>query len=458
MAISESNPNYLYIADLSMLYRTKNGGENWDDLTGTLPEGFNSITYITIDNTNPEHIWITSGGYNDGEKVYESLDGGQTWTNISGNLPNVPANTIIENKLSNGTLQLYVGTDIGVFFKEGDNDWVLFSKNLPSVVVTELEIHYDTETPENSVLYASTYGRGLWKSNLAPFKSPAIILNQVDGPFFVSDEVTANHSLGYSTYETFTENTFTVYLSDKNGDFASAVAIGELQANIAGNIDIEIPSGTESGSGYRVKLVSSNPAFESEPSNVFEIILDNEKPTVEISSSIGDYTYVTEFNVYIEFNEEVEDFTQADAQVTNADVTEFDASTAPKFRIRIAPIASGTVSVSVPADVASDILGHTNTASNEWSTMYTVTSVTQETLNGLSVYPNPSDGRITFDYNQPFEKITLSVYDITGKLLDTRLLRNANKASVDFSNLQKGMYILKIRIDEKEVNSKLLIE
>jgi hypothetical protein len=90
--------------------------------------------------------------------------------------------------------------------------------------------------------------------------------------------------------------------------------------------------------------------------------------------------------------------------------------------------------------------------------MYTVTSVTDETTSGLSIYPNPSDGRITIDYDQPFRTIILSVYDITGKLLDTRSLRDANKASVDFSNLQKGMYILKIRIDEQEINSKLLIE
>jgi hypothetical protein len=325
-------------------------------------------------------------------------------------------------------------------------------------VVTELEIHYDIETPENSVLYASTYGRGLWKSNLAPFKSPSIIVNQIDGPFYVSNEVSANYSLGYSIYETFTDNTFTVYLSDKNGDFASTVAIGELQTNDAGNIDFDIPAGTESGSSYRIKLVSSNPAVESEPSNMFAIVLDNEKPTVEISSSIGDYTSATEFNVYVEFNEEVDDFTQADVQVTNADVTEFDESTAPKYRIRIAPIASGAVSLSVPADVATDFVGNTNSASNEWSTMYTVTSVTDETTSGLSIYPNPSDGRITFDYDQPFRTIILSVYDITGKLLDTRSLRDANKASVDFSNLQKGMYILKIRIDEQEINSKLLIE
>ncbi|NHB67135.1 T9SS type A sorting domain-containing protein [Perlabentimonas gracilis] len=459
MAIAESNPEYIYIADLYNIYRTNNGGEIWENITSSLPSNYNSITYITVDNIDPKHIWITSGGYINGQKVYESFDGGTTWDNISGtNLPNVPANTIIENKLSSGQQQLYLGTDIGVFLKEDNNEWILFSNNLPSVVVTELEIHYDLETPENSVLYASTYGRGLWKSGLAPFKSPALMVNQVDGPFYVSNEVAANHSIGYSINETFTENTFTVYLSDKNGDFSSAVAIGDLQTNEGGTIDFVIPAGTESGSDYRIKLVSSNPVYESEPSNSFSIVLDNEKPTVNISSGTGDNTQLSSFNVYVEFNENVKGFEQSDMQVTNADITEFDDITAPKYRVKIAPIASGTVSVSVPANVTTDIAGNSNTASNEWSTMYTVTSVNNVTTSGLSVYPNPSNGHITLNYDRPFEKITLSVYDITGKLLDTRSLHDANKASVDFSNLQKGMYILKIRIDDKEINSKMIIE
>jgi len=169
MAIAPSNNQTLYITDLTSFYRTTNGGTNWTNLTASLPlqpaANF-SVTYITVDAYNAQKLWITYGGYN-ATKVYESTNGGQNWTDISAGLPLVPANTIVQNKLS-ATQHLYVGTDVGVYVKKGTENWTLFSNNLPSVIVNELEIYYDA-TPANSVLYAATYGRGLWKSNLASF-------------------------------------------------------------------------------------------------------------------------------------------------------------------------------------------------------------------------------------------------------------------------------------------------
>jgi hypothetical protein len=167
MAIAPSDNKTIYITDFDNLYKTTNGGTSWTNLTSSLPSTSNSINYISVDANNPSKLWIALGGY-DNLKVFESANGGTVWSNISDGLPSVPANTIIENKLS-GSQQLYVGTDIGVFFKDGDSDWELFSADLPSVIVTELEIYYDETTPENNTLYASTYGRGLWKSTLASY-------------------------------------------------------------------------------------------------------------------------------------------------------------------------------------------------------------------------------------------------------------------------------------------------
>lgn len=169
MAIAPSNNKTLYITDFNTFYRTTNGGISWTNLTTYLPlqpaENY-SVTSITVDAFNSQKLWITYSGYNS-YKVYESTNGGQNWTNISAGLPSVPANTIVQNKMS-VTQHLYVGTDVGVYVKKGTENWTLFSNNLPSVIVSELEIYYDA-TPANSVLYAATYGRGLWKSNLASF-------------------------------------------------------------------------------------------------------------------------------------------------------------------------------------------------------------------------------------------------------------------------------------------------
>ncbi|MDD4673290.1 MAG: T9SS type A sorting domain-containing protein [Bacteroidales bacterium] len=457
MAISESNPNHLYIAGLYSFYCTTNGGESWNNLTSKLPNSINSISYITVDSSSPEHIWITYSGYELGAKVYESFDGGNTWTNISQGLPNVPANTIVENKMS-GNQQLYVGTDMGVFFREDNNEWALFSNNLPTVVVTELEIHYDIGQPENSVLYASTYGRGLWKTNVAPFDIPKIALSTVKGPIYVSDNLSATFPLGYSLNETFSDNTFTAYLSDSNGDFSSAVVVGELQSDEDGSINIEIPASTASGTGYKIKMSSSSPAFESEESNSFEIILDNENPTIAISSIVGEHTYMTTFDVKVEFSEDVEGFEQSDILVTNADVNTFDSSEAPLYIVNISPIQSGPVTLCVPADVATDMAGNSNVASDEWSTIFTITSIEDLAAKGVVVYPNPSNGYVKIDFDKQIKKAIVSVYDISGKLLETQEFSDTMSEQVDLSSLSKRIYFLKINVDGKEVTTKLIIE
>jgi hypothetical protein len=57
-----------------------------------------------------------------------------------------------------------------------------------------------------------------------------------------------------------TGNIFTAQLSDEIGDFSSQVTIGTLSSTAAGTISGTIPAGTVSGIGYRIRVVSSNPA------------------------------------------------------------------------------------------------------------------------------------------------------------------------------------------------------
>ncbi len=174
MAIAPSNSQYLYVADFSNIWKTTNGGTTWTDITGSLPVLSNNITYIAVKASDENTLWVTMGGY-DTQRVFESTDGGTTWTNISTGLPNLPVMSIVQNKLSESVNHLYVGTDVGVYFKNGTDNWQFFSNGLPNVVVTELDIYYDNLVPENSRLRAATFGRGFWESDLSVFEvSPPV--------------------------------------------------------------------------------------------------------------------------------------------------------------------------------------------------------------------------------------------------------------------------------------------
>lgn len=161
IAIAPSNTQVVWAAKGGTLYKTTNGGGTWTAIT-SLPGG--TISYIACHNTDANKVWVTFSGFSNTLKVYQTLDQGTTWINMSGGLPNIPINCITYH---NGTNDgVYIGTDCGVFYRDGTMSvWQPFNNGLPNVVVTQIEIYY-----AGNVMRASTYGRGVWEST---FYTPA---------------------------------------------------------------------------------------------------------------------------------------------------------------------------------------------------------------------------------------------------------------------------------------------
>ncbi|MEN8223953.1 MAG: PKD domain-containing protein [Bacteroidota bacterium] len=167
MAIAASNTNYIYAATLANIFRTTNGGgaaQAWANITSNLPVSNSNITYITVKDDDPDHVWVSMGEYN-ADGVYETTDGGSSWNNISSGLPQLPVMCVIQNTDYSG-IELYAATDVGVYVRRDGGTWIPFSTALPNVVVTELEIYYDASSPDNHKIYAATFGRGVWSSDL----------------------------------------------------------------------------------------------------------------------------------------------------------------------------------------------------------------------------------------------------------------------------------------------------
>lgn len=161
MAIAPSNPNTIYAATLTKLYATTNGGTNWSQIsTLTITDNYANISNIAVDPANPDKVFITVSGYSAGNKVWMRPSIGGTWVNYSLNLPNLPVNCIVYKQGSNE--ELYIGTDVGVYYTNATMpDWIPYQTGLPNVVVTDLEISY-----YDNKLWAGTFGRGLWNTNL----------------------------------------------------------------------------------------------------------------------------------------------------------------------------------------------------------------------------------------------------------------------------------------------------
>lgn len=159
ITIAPSNDQYIYTSSGNNLYVTTDGGNNWD--TVSLPRN-GSVTSVAVNATNPEEVFISYGRYSDGAKVYKSTNLGVDWTNLSGTLPNIPINKIAY--LTGGNETLFIGTDVGVFYRSAtDDDWAILGAGLPNVIVNDFEIHYATKK-----LRAATYGRGIWEIDIDP--------------------------------------------------------------------------------------------------------------------------------------------------------------------------------------------------------------------------------------------------------------------------------------------------
>ncbi len=186
--VSPLNPNIIFATSTNAIWKTSNGGTTWSNITPTNIIGNNQITDLTMDNLNPNNIYITLSGYSAGIKVLASYNGGSTWINYSQGLPNIPTNCIVYVK--NSPQGLYLGTDVGVYYREANmSNWISYFTGLPNIIVQDLEIYYST-----GKLRAATYARGVWETNLYsnPTSPPTAAFNTQFSPGCINTSLQFN--------------------------------------------------------------------------------------------------------------------------------------------------------------------------------------------------------------------------------------------------------------------------
>ncbi|WP_033961402.1 DUF7619 domain-containing protein [Psychroserpens jangbogonensis] len=84
-------------------------------------------------------------------------------------------------------------------------------------------------------------------------------------------------------------------------------------------------------------------------------------------------------------------------------------------------------------------------------------SVSEFDFNDFEVFPNPAKDKFTVKLNTSING-TLSVYDIQGKLILDQNVTESNLIEMNVSQLQNGMYFIKLKSDQFEAIKKLIIE
>ena len=180
IAVSKTNADSVYIATCPGgganpgMYLSSDGGNNWTNITGSLPNRY--FSSIAVDPTNSRRVAVTVSGFGTSH-VYLTSDAGTTWNDISGvggtGLVDVPANIAMFDPTTPTTL--YVGNDIGVFLAQNISDgstppiWYAYNSGL-----TDATMVMDLQVAPNGKLRMGTYGKGLWENNMVTGSLPVL--------------------------------------------------------------------------------------------------------------------------------------------------------------------------------------------------------------------------------------------------------------------------------------------
>jgi photosystem II stability/assembly factor-like uncharacterized protein len=448
IAVAPSNSNVVYAASLTQIKRSSNMGDSWTNITSGLSLGDVGINYITISDTNEDELWIALSGYDAGEKVYHSTDGGDTWENVSGTLPNVPVNTIVyENGSDN---RVYVGTDIGVFYKDDFfEDWLPYMTGLPNVMIHELEINYTSQK-----LVAATYGRGIWQSDLA--EAPSINASVIGDHFCVNEEIIVNYA---STIEFLEGNTLTAELSDASGSFSSPLVIGTLDATAAsGSITAFIAADQPEGAAYRIRVNSTLPAITG-VDNGIDLFIGCEQPADLSASDIGETSVTLNWeditcaeSYDIRYREPGGDWIESSVAVNSITLTGLTPLTDYEWSVQ-------SVCVTEPLEIVSGY-----TADAAFSTLDEQTGINSSVLPfAFELYPNPLSGpaQISFELTTGVD-VQIVVFDRGGRevarLLDGPQAAGKQTLNWNADQLAAGVYTIQLAAGDGNMYEPVAIE
>ncbi|HEX8160987.1 MAG TPA: hypothetical protein VF538_03890 [Pyrinomonadaceae bacterium] len=144
--------------DDGLIRRTDDDGKTWQDVTPPELTPWSKVSMIDASHSdvNEAYAAIDRHRLEDYEPhVYRTRDGGKSWRQITAGLPRgVHMQTVKEDPRRRGLL--FAGTELGVFVSFDDGDrWQSLQLNLPHASARDLVIHEDD-------LVVATHGRGFW--------------------------------------------------------------------------------------------------------------------------------------------------------------------------------------------------------------------------------------------------------------------------------------------------------
>ena len=158
LAESPHEPGTIYAgSDDGLLHITRDGGENWADITPELGE-WTMINGIEPSPHDPATAFVTATRYKNDDYapyVFKTTDYGASWQAITAGVADDHFCRVIREDPNCAGL-LYLGTEFGLYVSfDGGASWTRFQQNLPISPIYDLQL-------KGSDLVVATHGRSFW--------------------------------------------------------------------------------------------------------------------------------------------------------------------------------------------------------------------------------------------------------------------------------------------------------
>ena len=151
------NPDIIYVATNDYIYKTRDGGQTWTNLSQGMSHS--RVISMAIDPAYPATVYAGTKG----DAVYKSYDGGQRWVSQRAGLDDATISSVVNQFVFDpaDNPHLFAATTMGVF--ETTNAGDSWTKRMDGMKEVLMVVTLGLDPTRPAVLYAGTSG-GVYKS------------------------------------------------------------------------------------------------------------------------------------------------------------------------------------------------------------------------------------------------------------------------------------------------------
>ncbi|MGH7228691.1 MAG: WD40/YVTN/BNR-like repeat-containing protein [Nitrospiraceae bacterium] len=209
IATHPTKPNILYVATTDYIFKTRDGGETWENLSKGMTHS--RVISLAIDPAYPSTVYAGTKG----DAVFKSYDGGQRWVSQRSGLEGVVMTSVVNQFVFDplDSNRLFVATTVGIF--ESQNGGEAWQKRMDGMREVLMVVTLTLDPTRPTILYAGTSG-GVYKT-----MNRAVRWEKVNNGLVPPELLQSSRALGVTVIQVDPHVPDTVYAATLNGIYKS---------------------------------------------------------------------------------------------------------------------------------------------------------------------------------------------------------------------------------------------